>query len=311
MSTYLVTGGAGFIGSNIVEALLEHGAVVRVLDNFLTGRRENLAPFEGRFTLIEGDIRDRAAVRRAVQGCDFVLHQAALPSVPRSIADPETSHDINVTGTFNVLMAAREAKVKRVVFAASSAAYGESTAPSKREDLPVAPISPYGAGKVAGEAYCAAFSASLGLECVALRYFNVFGPRQDPKSQYAAVVPLFIQAVMQGRPPLIYGDGEQSRDFTYVANVVQANLLAATAPRAAGRVINVACGESITVNALAAAIGRAFGVSVRPTYAPPRAGDIRYSLADISLARQLLGYEPQVTFDAGMALTCAWFRTKK
>jgi len=308
VATYLVTGGGGFIGSNIVSTLLERGETVRVIDNFLTGRRENLADCADRITLIEADIRDREAVREAVAGCDYVLHQAALPSVPRSIDEPLLTQEINVTGTVNVLVAARDAGVKRVVFAASSAAYGESEVSPKHEDLPTAPISPYGASKVAGEAYCQAFSAVYDVEAVALRYFNVFGPRQDPTSQYAAVVPLFIQAVLAGIAPTIFGDGEQSRDFTYVANVVEANILAAAAPDAAGQVINVACGESISVNQLARAIADALGSDIEPAHTDPRPGDILHSRADISRARRLLGYEPAVGFEEGLAATCAWFR---
>jgi len=308
MATYLVTGGAGFIGSNIVETLLARGETVRVLDNFLTGRRENLVPFLDRIALTEGDIRDLDLVRQTVAGCDYVLHQAALPSVPRSVEDPLTAHEINITGTLNVLMASRDAGVKRVVFASSSAVYGESDVPAKHEGIAPCPISPYGAGKAAGEAYCMAFNAVYAIEAVALRYFNVFGPRQDPASQYAAVVPLFIGAILQGRPPTIFGDGEQSRDFTYVANVVEANLLAATAPAAAGHVINVACGQRITVNQLATAIAGALDATVTPVHTGERAGDIRHSLADIALARQLLGFEPAVGFEDGLARTCAWFR---
>ena len=308
MATYLVTGGAGFIGSNIVEALIERGHAVRVVDNFLTGRRENLEPFAGRFELVEGDIRDLDLMRSVVRGCDYVLHQAALPSVPRSVEDPLTAHAINVDGTLNVLVAAREEGVKRVVFASSSAVYGESPVEAKHEDLPPMPVSPYGASKAAGEAYMSAFSAVYGLQTVALRYFNVFGPRQDPNSQYAAVVPLFVRALLDGRPPTIFGDGEQSRDFTYVANVVEANLLAAAAPEAAGKVINVACGGSVSVNRLAAVLAGILGVSIEPVHADPRPGDIRHSLADISRARALLGYEPRVGLEEGLRRTCDWFR---
>jgi nucleoside-diphosphate-sugar epimerase len=311
MASTLVTGGAGFIGSHLVEALLERGGRVRVLDNFLTGKRENLAPFAGRFELIEGDIRDLETCRRACGGMDYVLHQAALPSVPRSIDDPFTTNEINVRGTLNLLWAAAEAKVKRLVFASSSSVYGDEPGLPKREGAEGKPLSPYAASKLAGELYCRVFSAAYGLETVSLRYFNVFGPRQDPFSQYAAVIPLFITRILGGEPPAIYGDGEQSRDFTYVANVVEANLLACQAPGAAGGIFNIACAERVTVNGLADRINAILGTVVKPRYAEPRPGDIRHSFADIAAAERALGYRPRIGFGQGLALTIEWFKERK
>ncbi|GAB4572438.1 MAG: SDR family oxidoreductase [Anaerolineae bacterium] len=307
--TYLVTGGAGFIGSHIVEALVEAGETVRVIDNFATGRPENLAPFRDRITFYELDITDRAALDEAFDGVDYVLHQAAIPSVPRSVDDPLGTHDANVTGTLNVLDAARKAGVRRVVYAASSSAYGEIAGEYKREDMNPSPLSPYAAAKLAGEHYCQAFFHVYGLETVALRYFNVFGPRQDPTSQYAAVIPLFVTAMLDGRPPTVYGDGLQSRDFTYVANVVRGNLLACKAPAAAaGQVINMACGDSISLLDLIAEINAILGTDIAPVHTAPRPGDIKHSKADITRARELLGYEPQVSFREGLARTVAFFR---
>jgi len=292
MATYLVTGGAGFIGSNLVEALLSKGERVRVLDDFSTGRRENLASFEGRYSLIEGDCADLATARRAVEGCDYVLHEAAIPSVPRSVADPLGTDHANTRGTVTLLQAAAEARVKRFVFAASSAAYGDTPTLPKQEDMPVNPLSPYAVQKIAGEHYCKVFHLTQGLPTVALRYFNVFGPRQDPKSEYAAVVPRFAMAALAGRPVTIYGDGQQSRDFTPVASAVAANLLACQSERAVGRVINVARGERLTLLELVGRIGEIVGRKVEIRFEPPRAGDVKHSLADISRARDLLGYEP-------------------
>lgn len=300
---YLVTGGAGFIGSHIVDELVRRGETVRVLDNLATGKRQNLADALNRIEFIEGSIIDPATVQRAMQGVDYVLHQAALPSVPRSVADPATSHEINVTGTVNVLIAARDAGVRRLVYAASSSAYGDSPTLPKREDMPTNPLSPYAVSKLAGEHYCRAFCQVYGLETVCLRYFNVFGPRQDPKSQYAAVIPKFIAMIRRGERPTIYGDGAQSRDFSYVANVVQANLLAATAPQAAGSVVNVACGQRHTLLDLVAALNRLLGTNLAPVFLPDRAGDVKHSLADISAAKELLGYEVLVPFEEGLGRT--------
>jgi nucleoside-diphosphate-sugar epimerase len=298
----LVTGGAGFIGSHLAERLLRDGHDVRILDSFATGRRANLAVLDG-VELIEGDIQSYERAHTAVRGCEYVLHEAALPSVPRSIQDPLTSAAVNTTGTLNVLLAARDAGVKRVVFASSSSVYGAATTLPKREDVAALPISPYAVSKLAAEGYCRVFSQIYGLECVALRYFNVFGPRQDPQSQYAAVVPRFITAALERRRPVVYGDGEQSRDFTFVENVVAANLLALTAPDAVGEVFNVACGERYTLNALLTLIGELAGVDIDPEYLPARPGDVRHSQADIGKARRLLGFEPQVRFVDGVRAT--------
>lgn len=307
----LVTGGGGFIGSNLVEALLARGDEVLVLDNFATGRRENLARAPewaaaggGRYRLLEGDIRDEATVKRAIAGREVVLHQAAIPSVARSVEDPMTSHTVNVDGTLTLLLAARDAGVRRFVMASSSSLYGESETLPKVETMAPDPISPYGLDKLAGETYCRLFTRLYGLPTVSLRYFNVFGPRQNPRSEYAAVVPRFIEAALKGEQPTIYGDGQQTRDFTFVENVVAANLLSAeAAEEACGQAYNVACGERISLLDLAAAINRLTGSQVGPCHAPPRAGDIRHSLADISKAERALGYRPAVDLEAGLART--------
>jgi nucleoside-diphosphate-sugar epimerase len=308
MSLMLVTGGAGFIGSHIAERLLSEGHAVRVLDNFSTGRRENLAGFGTEIDLVEGDIRDLDAVSRAVGGVDAVFHEAALASVPRSVDDPATSNQVNVMGTLNVLLASRDAGVRRVVYASSSSIYGESPELPKREEMSPAPESPYAVSKLAGEYYCRVFSSLYGLECVALRYFNVFGPRQDPSSQYAAVVPIFVAALLAGQRPVIHGDGEQSRDFTYVENVVEANLLAAFADGCAGQVMNAACGSTVTVNELFDRLRTLTGAAVEPVYVEPRAGDVRHSFADVTKARRMLGFEPSVEFEEGLVRTIQWFR---
>jgi nucleoside-diphosphate-sugar epimerase len=298
MATYLVTGGAGFIGSHLVQTLVERGEKVRVLDNFATGRWENLKAFDGKFELIEGDCADLPTARRAVQGCDFVLHQAAIPSVPRSVTDPVGTDHANCGGTVSMLHAAHEAKVRRFVFAASSAAYGDTPTLPKHEGMPVNPKSPYAVQKVAGEHYCRVFFDTHGLETVALRYFNVFGPRQDPKSEYAAVVPRFVTAALKGEPVTIFGDGQQSRDFTPVASAVKANLLACTSATAPGNVINVARGERLTLLELVERIGEIVGCKVEVRFEAPRVGDVKHSLADISRARTLLQYEPDSLSDA-------------
>jgi UDP-glucose 4-epimerase len=307
----LVTGGGGFIGSNLVERLLREGHDVRVLDNFATGRRENLIELLDQIDLIEGDIQSYERVHNAVRGCEVIFHQAALPSVPRSIQDPLTSNAANVTGTLNVLLAARDEGVRRVVYASSSSTYGASEALPKREELPALPISPYAVAKLAGEGYCRAFHQVYGLETVALRYFNVFGPRQDPLSQYAAVIPRFILAFLDGEPPVVYGDGEQSRDFTYVDNAVDANLLAATADRVAGRTYNIACGERISLNALLDELRAHTGKAIESTYQPARPGDVRHSLADIETARSDLGYDPCVDVIEGLRRTFAWYANSR
>jgi UDP-glucose 4-epimerase len=296
----LVTGGAGFIGSHLATALVERGDEVRVLDNFSTGSRANLQHLAGRFELVEGDAADAAAVRRAVDGVELVFHQAALASVPRSVAQPLETHAACVTGTLQVLDAARQLGVRRVVYAGSSSAYGNQPFQSKREtDLP-APVSPYAAAKLAGELYCQSFYHTYGLETVVIRYFNVFGPRQDPDSEYSAVIPKFVTAMIAGQRPTVFGDGGQSRDFTYVDNVVQANLAAGEAPAAAGGVFNAACGRQFTLLDLVASINRLLGTSIVPEFAPPRVGDVRESLADIAAARAALGYEPRIDFDEGL-----------
>jgi UDP-glucose 4-epimerase len=305
---YLVTGGAGFIGSHIVDELVWRGQQVRVLDNFLTGKRQNLAKYLADIELIEGDIRNLATIQQAMQGVDYVLHQAALPSVPRSVADPATSHEVNATGTLNVLIAARDAQVKRVVYASSSSVYGNNPAPVKQEDMPTNPLSPYAVSKLAGENYCKVFYQVYGLETVVIRYFNVFGPDQDPNSPYAAVIPKFITLMLRGEPPPVDGDGTQSRDFTYVANVVDGNLRAATQPDIAGRVFNVACGLSFSLLQLIAHINSILGTDHEPIFRELRPGDIKHSLADISAAREELGYRPVVSFEEGLKLTVESFR---
>lgn len=308
MATYLVTGGAGFIGSHLVERLVRQGATVRVVDNLSTGRRENLAEVWDNIQWIPGDVCDGALMREAAEGVDCIFHQAALASVPRSLETPLETHAACATGTLTVLEAARRAGVRRVVYAASSSAYGNRpSSPKYESDLPE-PISPYGAAKLAGEYYCQAFTASLGLETVALRYFNVFGPRQDPDSPYSAVIPLFITAMLQGRRPVIYGDGLQSRDFVYVENVVEANLLAAHSPAAVGRVLNIGAGRAVDLLTLLAALNRLLQMHVEPEFAPPRPGDVRESLADITLAKTLLGYRPRVDFEEGLRRSIAYYR---
>lgn len=303
---YVVTGGAGFIGSHLVEHLVTApgGHRVTVLDNFSTGKRENLAPWVDRIRVVEGSVTDPHACREAIAGSDFVLHQAALPSVPRSLRDPVASHEANTTGTLNVLIAARDARVKRVVYAASSSAYGNTAELPKREEMLPRPLSPYAAAKYAGEQYCRAFHASFGVGTIALRYFNVFGPRQDPTSQYAAVIPTFIVCAQAGESPTIFGDGEQTRDFTYVRNVVRANLLACEAsPAALGEPYNVGCGERVSVNTLWRKIRDMLGATVDARYEASRAGDVRDSLASLDRVRAMLGYSPVVSLDDGLRET--------
>lgn len=308
MPQYLVTGGAGFIGSHIVERLVKDGASVRVLDNFSTGKRTNIEPFLSKIDVVEGDLRKPEDCRRACAGVEVVFHEGAVPSVPVSVEDPVTSHQANVDGTFNLLMAARDAKCRRVVFAASSSAYGDLPELPKREAVRPEPLSPYAVNKLVGEYYMQAFYLCYGLETLSLRYFNVFGPRQDPKSQYAAAIPAFVTAILKDQPPTVYGDGEQTRDFTYIDNVVHANLLAAKAPKTQGEVINVACGEKVTVNQIIGQINELLGKNVKPTYVPPRAGDVKHSLADISLAKKIIGFEPLVMFDDGLRRAIEWYR---
>jgi nucleoside-diphosphate-sugar epimerase len=308
MALYLVTGGAGFIGSHLTEELVRRGERVRVVDSLVTGKRQNLAHVGG-VEFIEGDLADADVARRVVEGADFVLHQAAIPSVPRSVQDPVTSHLANVDATLNVLIAARDARVKRVVYAGSSSAYGDTPTLPKVETMPADPLSPYALQKLVGEQYCQMFTRLYGLETVTIRYFNVFGPRQDPSSPYSGVISLFISALCDGRRPTIHGDGEQTRDFTYVANVVDGVLRACEAPAASAQVINVATGGRISINELFQAIRELVGARVEPLYAPSRAGDVRDSQADIGKARQLLSYEPHVTFEEGLEKTVQWYRT--
>jgi nucleoside-diphosphate-sugar epimerase len=304
MALYLVTGGAGFIGSNLVEALLARKEKVRVLDDFSTGKRENLLPWIDRIEVVTGSLTDIDACRHAARGVDYVLHQGALPSVPKSVELPRETNDANVTGTVNILVAARDAKVKRVVYAASSSAYGNTEVLPKVETMMPSPLSPYAVQKYAGELYMSVFWESYGLETVSLRYFNIFGPRQDPKSFYAAVIPKFITASLADSSPTIFGDGKQSRDFTYVENVVNANLMACTADvKCAGKVMNIACGERIDLLELASVVRKAIGRGKPPVHEPDRAGDVKHSLADISRAKELIGYVPSVPFAEGIERT--------
>ena len=310
LSNVLVTGGAGFIGSNIVDALLAEGYPVRVLDNFSTGRRENLAHCLDRIDLIEGDIRDMEIVEDAVAGIDCILHEAALPSVPRSIKAPVTSNDVNVGGTLKLLSAAHKAGVKRVVFASSSSVYGDTEVLPKHEGMTPRPMSPYAVTKLTGEQYLRVFADIYGMETLAIRYFNVFGPRQDPTSQYSGVIAKFMTAAINGSAYVINGDGTQGRDFTYIDNVVHANLLALKAPRLSGEVVNVACGEMYTLLDLTAAIDRAAGTRQEIAYRQPRVGDVMYSKAAIGAAESLLGYQPQVGFYEGVRRTYEWYRSR-
>jgi len=306
---YLITGGAGFIGSNMVHHLLAAGEKVRVIDNFSTGRRENLAGVETRIELIEGDLRDRDAVARAVRDVAYVIHFGALPSVIRSVEDPWSANEANIDGTLNLLLAARDAGVERLVFSSSSSVYGDTPVLPKREDMTPNPLSPYALQKLAGEHYGRVFHELYGFKTYALRYFNVFGPRQNPKSDYAAVIPLFINAYLEDRAPVIHGDGEQTRDFTFVEDIIRANVACCLAPdRAAGGVFNVAWGNRISINQLAASIGAILGKSITPTHDRSRPGDVRDSQADSTRAREYLGWEPRVSFEDGLSRTIDWYR---
>jgi nucleoside-diphosphate-sugar epimerase len=310
MSLYLVTGGAGFIGSHLAAELAGRGERVRIVDNLSTGKRRNLdAVPDAEF--FEGDLADRAVAERAVSGVDYVLHQAAIPSVPRSVQDPITSNRSNIDATLNVLVAARDAGVKRLVYAGSSSAYGDTPTLPKREDMPASPLSPYALQKLVGEQYCQMFTRLYGFQTVTIRYFNVFGPRQDPSSPYSGVISLFISALVDGRRPTIYGDGEQTRDFTYVANVVDGVLRACEAPYAAGEIINVATGGRTSLNQLFAELRALTGSAIEAVYGKPRAGDVRHSQADISKAKRVLGYEPRVTFEEGLRRTLEWYRVSE
>jgi nucleoside-diphosphate-sugar epimerase len=305
---YLVTGGAGFIGSNICRRLVAEGCYVRVIDNLLTGKKSNLADIWDKIEFIEADMGDAQVACAAMKDIDVVLHQGAVPSVPRSVDDPATTHQHCVNATFTLLLAARDNKIKRFVYAASSSAYGDSPTMPKVETMQTNPKSPYAAAKLFGEYYCSVFSQVYGLDTISLRYFNVFGPYQDPTSQYAAAIPAFVTSILQDQPPTVYGDGEQSRDFTYIDNIVQANLLAARASKTGGQVVNIACGQKITINAIIQMINSIVGKSVKPRYAPPRAGDVKHSLADIQKAKSLIGYEPIVPFKEGLEKAIIWYR---
>jgi nucleoside-diphosphate-sugar epimerase len=304
----LVTGGAGFIGSSLARALVARGYEVRVLDNLSSGKRENLADLQAQLEWIEGDILDSATLGRAAEGVEVIFHQAAIPSVPRSLAAPVPSHEANASGTLRVLEAARALGVRRVVYAGSSSAYGDTPVLPKVETMPTAPLSPYAVSKLTGELYCQMYARTMGVETVVLRYFNVFGPRQDPASQYAAVLPRFITAALAGREPVIFGDGKQSRDFCYIDNVVEANILAAHAPSAVGRVFNIACGGATDLNGVLAQLGELLGRPVTARYEAGRSGDVKHSLADIGQAGTHLGYRPQVLFAEGLRRTVDWFR---
>ena len=308
----LVTGGAGFIGSHIARALVDAGARVRVIDDLSTGSVQNLDEIGGEVEFINASINDTAVLNRAVQGVELVFHEAAIPSVPRSVQQPRETHDASVNGTFNLLLAARDAGVRRVVYAASSSAYGDQLESPKRESMRPDPLTPYAAAKLVGEYYCQVFTRSYGLETVSLRYFNVFGPRQDPSSQYSGVISRFIFALEAGESPTIYGDGEQSRDFTYVGNAVDANLLAAEAPDASGKVFNVANGKSITINEVLDVLKRLTGRNeIKAEYAPARLGDVRDSLADLQAATAVLGFEPKVGLEEGLRLTLDWWKNSR
>src|ERR1051325_12082222 len=308
MSVYVVTGGGGFIGSHIAEELVHRDETVRVIDNFSTGKRENVKSFANRAEIIEADLAEAKDLAQILRGADYVIHQAAIPSVPKSMIDPVKSHHANVNGTLNLLVACREAGVKRVVYASSSSVYGDSPTLPKHEAMMPNPLSPYGAQKLFAEMYCQVFTKAYGLETVSLRYFNVFGPRQDATSQYSGVLALFIPAVLQDRRPTIYGDGLQSRDFTYVKNVAEANLLACKAPGVEGQVFNVACGDRITVNSMLQHINKIIGKNIAPVYTEARPGDIKHSQADITRAREHFGYQPKFTFEEGLRNTIEWYR---
>ena len=308
MARYLVTGGAGFIGSNIAEELVGLGEEVVVFDNLSTGHEGNIEHIMQDITFVKGDIRNASEVRMALEGVDYVLHQAALASVPRSIDDPLLVNEVNVGGTLTVLDESRHASVKCVVYAASSSAYGDSEVLPKREDMLPAPLSPYAVSKLVGEHYCSVYSKVYGLPTISIRYFNVFGPRQDPASQYAAVIPIFISHLLAGKSPTIFGDGEQSRDFTYVGNIVKANIMAAQSDKASGQVVNVACGGRFTLNELYGMLCDLIGVSIDPVYSDPRQGDVKHSHADILMAEELLGYSVETDFEEGLKRTVEWYR---
>ncbi|HUU16723.1 MAG TPA: SDR family oxidoreductase [Sedimentisphaerales bacterium] len=308
MEKFLVTGGAGFIGSNICKELISQGCFVRVVDNLLTGKKSNLASVIDKVDFIQADMGDAEVAQSAMKDIDVVLHQGALASVPRSVDDPAATHRHCVDATFTLLLAVRDAGIKRFVYAASSSAYGDTPTLPKVETMTPMPLSPYAAAKLVGEYYCSVFYQVFGLETISLRYFNVFGPQQDPTSQYAAAIPAFVTSILKDEPPTIYGDGEQSRDFTYIDNVVEANLLAARAKQTKGEVINIACGEAVTVNKIIALINELLGKNIKPIYTDPRPGDVKHSLADITLAEKLIGYKTKVPFKQGLQLATNWYR---
>jgi UDP-glucose 4-epimerase len=308
MEKFLVTGGAGFIGSNICSKLVSQGCFVRVIDNLLTGKKSNLTAIIDKIEFIEADMGDENIARTAMKDIDFCLHQGALPSVPRSIDDPAATHKHCVDATFTLLLAARDAGIKRFVYASSSSAYGDTPTLPKVETAPASPLSPYAASKLAGEYYAKVFYNVFGLETISLRYFNVFGPHQDPTSQYAAAIPAFVTAILKDKPPTVFGDGLQSRDFTYVDNVVEANLLAARAEHTAGQVLNIACGKAVTVNETIDVINELLGKNIKPLYTDPRPGDIKHSLADITLAQKTIGFKPSVPFKQGLQKAIDWYR---
>jgi UDP-glucose 4-epimerase len=308
MEKFLVTGGAGFIGSNICKKLISDGCFVRIVDNLSTGKKSNLNDFIDKIEFIEADMGDEEVARTAMKDIDVVVHQGALPSVPRSVDDPAATHKNCVDATFTLLLAARDAGIKRFVYASSSSVYGDTPTLPKVETMLPQPLSPYAVGKLVGEYYCSVFYKVFGLETISLRYFNVFGPHQDPTSQYAAAIPAFVTAILKDTPPTVFGDGLQSRDFTYVDNVVEANLLAARAKQTSGDVINIACAEAVTVNETIEIINDTIGKNIEPVYSDPRPGDVKHSLADISAAEKLIGFRPKVTFKQGLLLAIDWYR---
>jgi UDP-glucose 4-epimerase len=308
MEKFLVTGGAGFIGSNICRRLVSEGCFVRVVDNLLTGKESNLADVIDKVEFIHADMGDSEVAQSAMKDIDVVLHQGALPSVPVSVDNPAATHQHCINATFTLLLAARDAGVKRFVYAASSSAYGDSPTSPKVETMPTSPLSPYAVAKLTGEYYCSVFYDIYGLQTISLRYFNVFGPYQDPTSQYAAAIPAFVMAILKDEPPTIYGDGEQSRDFTYIDNVVDANLLAARANQTKGEVINIACGQAVTVNEIIDMINELVGKNVKPIYTDPRPGDVKHSLADITAAQKLINFNPSVLFQEGLKKAIDWYR---